>query len=76
MELRWTRHAEEKRLRFRIDEADVAAAITVPSLCSSNVTPCAIRRSSEGRGIAVVIKRGTFPPRVITVLELTEEWLP
>lgn len=61
MEPRWTRHAEEKRLRFRIDDADVAAAIIGAFAVFEQRNAVRYHAIVEGRGIAVVIKRGRFP---------------
>lgn len=76
MELRWTRHAREALLSDELTEAEVAEALLRPFAVFEQQDAIRYHAFVGGRALGVVVKRGTFPPRVITVFVLREEWLP
>ena len=58
-----------------ITDEDASLAIETAAAAFEQANAIRYHAVVNGRGIGVVIKRGTFPPRVITVFILDEEWL-
>lgn len=76
MELRWTRHAREALISDELTEDEVVEAILNPFEVIEQQDTVRYHALVRGRGVGVVVKPGTFPPRVITVFVLRREWLP
>ncbi|MGE0134717.1 MAG: DUF4258 domain-containing protein [Dehalococcoidia bacterium] len=76
MELRWTRHAREALATDQLAEEAVSEAILKPFAVFEQHDAIRYHAIVGDRPVGVAVTRGTFPPRVITVFALREEWLP
>lgn len=76
MELRFTRHALEAIAARDISVAEVSEAIATAFATFPQQDTVRYHAMVGRRGLGVVVKRSTFPPLVITVFILDEEWLP
>jgi hypothetical protein len=76
LDLRYTAHASERLEEHGISEDQVATVILTAFATFEQQDTVRYHAVVAGKGLGVVVKRGTFPPLIVTAFPLSAEWLP